>query len=263
MDDYHVRGHERRDYRPRVRLATPEGVEVELELAGVGTRGAATAIDVLVLGALAGVALLAALALGSVAGDVVLAVVGSALTLVVVVGYDVACELAFDGRTAGKAALGLRVVRTDGRRVDALASLARNATRLLELPLFYLPAIVMVWLTARQQRFGDLVGGTLVVRQPRGRRGAAAPAEPDEVPVAADPRLAERVAALDVTALRHEDLALARTYVARAETLDPARRAAIAADLATGLRARLGVGTDDLADDDVVRVALAAAAQRP
>ena len=95
-------------------------------------------------------------------------------------GWDVAWEVAWRGQTPGKRALGLRVLRLDGAPVGLPESLVRNALRVVELPLGYAPAVLAVALSARRQRLGDLVAGTLVVQERRfdlSRYGAPAAAE--------------------------------------------------------------------------------------
>ena len=85
------------------------------------------------------------------------------------------------GRTPGKRACGLRVVMEGGEAVGLRASAVRNLVRLLEgPPTFYVPAIVSILVTRRNQRLGDLAAGTLVIREPRARAAAAAgpPATP-------------------------------------------------------------------------------------
>lgn len=70
------------------------------------------------------------------------------------------------GRTPGKRAMGLRVVRTDGRPVGLGGALIRNLLRPLDLGTSGAVALFVAGLTRRHQRLGDLVGGTLVVHDP-------------------------------------------------------------------------------------------------
>jgi uncharacterized RDD family membrane protein YckC len=234
------------EYHDHLTISTPEAVDVVLDLAGPGTRISSGAIDLLgqaLIAALAGVAL-AALAdpLGP-DWTVVLAAIGGFALLFL---YDVAWELLNDGRTPGKALLGLRVVRDDGRRVDGASSVLRNLLRLVELPLAYTPGIVMVTLTRRHQRLGDLVGGTLVVREPRrASRALASSAEGAGTAAADDLRL-------DTAGLTDHDRSTARAFAARHATLDPDERRALATAIAAALRARLGGVPPDVADEALV-----------
>ena len=266
------------DYHDRLTISTPEAVDVVLDLAGPGTRISSGAID---LALQIGVGLLGALALYGLSdtlGDDWTTVVGSIGFFLLIFFYDVAWELLNDGRTPGKSLLGLRVVRDDGRRVDGGSSVLRNLLRLIELPLFYAPGIVLVTVTKRHQRIGDMVGGTLVVREPRrtsralrsaddegpGGRGTAGPgggtgvaAHGDAVAPGDDgPRdpwtsAPERLR-LDTAGLTDHDRSTARAFAARHRTLDPKERAALAEAIAAGLRSRLGTVPSHATDEELV-----------
>jgi uncharacterized RDD family membrane protein YckC len=138
--------------------------------AGVGIRAVALAIDVAVL---SGVFLLIALVvylLLVAAGE--FAVVGRepepwplwvAFSTAAFFYFWIA-EAAW-GRTVGKRVCDLRVVRADGRPIGAGASFMRNVLRAVDfLPAFYVVATIVVWLTPRNQRVGDLAARTVVVR---------------------------------------------------------------------------------------------------
>lgn len=223
---------------PELRFETPERVALSLEVAGIGARAFAYLLDVLLvflLWVVAGVAY-------SVSGDLLreaqaLSFAGQLLAVAAVLlsgwGWDVAWEVLGGGRTPGKRALGLRVVRADGAPVGPAESLVRNLLRALEVPFGYAPGVLAVALTPRRQRIGDLVAGTLVVRERSYDLSRyAAPAEPD-------PRYAflrGRAAAL-LAAHEFERLA---DFLARRPALDPAARVRVAARLAAALAARAG-----------------------
>ena len=79
--------------------------------------------------------------------------------------YFLICE-GLTGRTVGKVALGLRVVRlTDGGPCGWSRSTVRNLIRPFDLLFVGLPGALVVMFTPARQRLGDLLGGTLVVRQ--------------------------------------------------------------------------------------------------
>lgn len=88
---------------------------------------------------------------------------GGALALLVATLYHVVLE-GSSGATAGKRALGLEVVREDGRPCDHRAATIRTLARSLDfLPVAYLAAFVSMALTERRRRLGDLLGGTVVL----------------------------------------------------------------------------------------------------
>src|SRR2546428_27506 len=158
-------------YEDRISIPTPEGVELELVLAGVGSRLVATVIDYLVKGAI----LLALWIIGTaVGGDEVGGFLLAGLVVasfLVWFGYDVAFETLASGRTPGKRAAGLRVVRLGGEPVGFLASAVRNLLRLVDsLPGLYAVGALSVLFSRRNQRLGDLAAVLQVAahRQPAG-----------------------------------------------------------------------------------------------
>jgi uncharacterized RDD family membrane protein YckC len=240
-----------------LRFETPERVSLSLEVAGVGDRAFAWLVDLLCIFLLWILALL----LYSVSGDLLrewqaLSGLGQVLAVLGVFlsgwGWDVAWELVGDGRTPGKRAMGLRVVRTDGAPVGIVESLARNVLRAVELPLGYAPGVLMVALTPRRQRLGDLVAGTLVVRERRfdlSRYGAAAVLDP-------------RFAALRTRAagaLGAADFERLADFLARRPGIEAAPRARIAERLAGVLAARAGVPAPAAPDAEPFLEAFAAA----
>jgi uncharacterized RDD family membrane protein YckC len=226
------------EYEDRVTIATPEGVDLDLRLAGLGSRFAAQAIDLVIEAVLivaAGLALVGADAFseGSVASGVG-AGVFSIVFFLVILGYDVLFEVLASGRTPGKRWTGLRVVRTGGEPIRFLASAIRNLFRLIDfLPFSYLIGSIAILVTRRNQRLGDLVAGTLVVRERGGdvrRRGtqeqpAAAPSYDD--------------LAWDVSAITQEELGAVRSFLARRDGLTPDARASLARTLDERLRAKV------------------------
>jgi uncharacterized RDD family membrane protein YckC len=101
------------------------------------------------------------------------------LSLVLLPVYYFAGETAA-GQTVGKALLGLRVLRKDGRRPSGGQIAGRTLFRLIDgLPVLYLAGFITVLATGRRrrQRLGDLAAGTIVTReQPARHRGLAAAA---------------------------------------------------------------------------------------
>ena len=139
------------------------------------------------------------------------------------------------GRTPGKRLAGIRVVRADGGLPGLGESLVRNALRVVELPLAYAPAILAVALGARRQRLGDLVAGTLVVRQ--GRFDLSRYDLPAVEGGGRFPELRGR-ARMALDAAGFERLS---DFLRRRAELEPGARARLAARLAAALARRAGV----------------------
>jgi uncharacterized RDD family membrane protein YckC len=146
-------------------LVTGEAVPVDLRVARVGSRAPATLLDF----ALEGIIFIGvSLALRPVLGGSD-AALQAAITLVLVLGvflgYPVITETIW-GRGPGKAAFGLRVVRTDGGPIRFRHALVRGLIGfLIERPGISLGSIAVIssMLSARGRRWGDVLAGTLVV----------------------------------------------------------------------------------------------------
>ncbi len=219
-------------YEDRISVATPEGVTLEVTLAGVGSRFAAGFVDQLLK-----VAVFAALAvLGAViesASGTPSGVLAAAIVVVVFLvqfGYDVLFETLASGRTPGKRWTGLRVVGTGGGPVGFVASALRNILRIVDaLPGFYLVGILAVLFTRNNQRLGDLAAGTVVVRERRQVTALpSSPSAPSDV-VAADTGL------WDVSAVTADEIATVRRFLDRRATLTPEARDRLAMEMATRL----------------------------
>jgi uncharacterized RDD family membrane protein YckC len=226
----------------RITIATPEGVELGIVLAGAGSRFIASVIDLTVQLVLIGLAALVALALvGGGVGIALLAIVAFADFYL----YDVLFEVLASGRTPGKRATHLRVVRERGNPVDLPASAIRNLLRVLDLlPGAYLVGLTSILLTRRNQRLGDLAAGTLVIRDGATPPGAGVPAPDPSAPAS----LATAVAAdgWDVSAVSLEELAAVRRFLERRESLDRRARLELAHRLEQGLRAKVAGAPEEL-----------------
>jgi uncharacterized RDD family membrane protein YckC len=168
----------------RTAIRTGESVALEFELAGLGSRFLALCIDLVIqlavlVGALFAFGYASDALRRAAAGLHVPPAVGEAVPLalfvifafVVTIGYFIIFEVWWDGRTPGKRALGLRVIRDGGFPVDWGASTIRNLVRIVEATLGgYALSVVSVLLSKENKRLGDLAAGTLVVRD-----GAVAP----------------------------------------------------------------------------------------
>src|SRR4051794_24708665 len=120
----------------RVTIATPEGVDVELVLAGLGSRFLARFLDSLIqVGIIIALTIVdAVVGSGSESGWVIAVTIIASFLVVFV--YDVVFEVLGSGRTPGKRAAGIRVVGLRGEPIGFLASAIRNVVRVLELALF-------------------------------------------------------------------------------------------------------------------------------
>jgi uncharacterized RDD family membrane protein YckC len=236
------------EYEDRRTISTPEGVDLELTLAGVGSRFIGLLLDTLIQLTAIGIVVGAFLEAGSTVG----AIIVSSFAVLSIIAYYVIFEVAGGGRTPGKRAAGVRVVMGGGEPVGLRASLIRNIVRLLEGFIFaYIPAIVSVLASRSNRRLGDHAAGTLVIRD----RRPEAPA-----PYIAPPR--EYAGALDPTGVGDDALAIVSSYLTRREELAPQARQALAAELAGHLRPRVAGARADQTDEQFLEQLFAAKAGR-
>ena len=223
------------EYEDRLRLRTPEGVDLELVLAGMGSRMLAGLCDLAVQGLLALAYFLFVSALGV---EEALSLAGWAIfSFLLVFGYDVAFEVFARGRTPGKRLAGLRVMTAAGEPVGLVTSAIRNVLRIIDvLPTAYGVGVVFVFFTERNQRLGDLVAGSVVVRERIGGRSKEGEGVSVEHLVERHRDIAGRV---DVSAITAEEVATARRFLDRRATLDPAAADRIAGDLSNRLLPRV------------------------
>ena len=85
--------------------------------------------------------------------------------LVLVVAYYILME-GYLGQTLGKMLLGIKVIREDNGEVPGVGAAAiRTALRIVDGLFSYLVAFIAVLASAKNQRLGDMVAHTLVVRK--------------------------------------------------------------------------------------------------
>lgn len=198
---------------------SPEQVRFEYRVAGPARRALAYVVDLLIKAAVV-VVLGVLMMIGGFHYDQlsgwstgVFAVVLFAMEW----GYNVLFESLTSGRTPGKRALRLRVVKEGGYPIGFIDALLRNLLRAADfLPSGYALGVVVMGLDPRFRRLGDLVAGTMVVVEERSHLGAAVQLSPPPTPqeLAAMPVAAR----LEVTEREALDL-----FVRRLDRLGPAR----------------------------------------
>ena len=193
------------------RIATPEGCEIELRVAGPVARARAWFLDFLLRLGLWLLLVIAAAKIGDFGAGLLL--LGAFL---LEWGYPIVFEVYRHGQTPGKKACGLAVVHDDGRPVGWSAAFIRNTLRSVDfLPLLYAAGFVTSLLNAEGKRLGDLAAGTLVVHVD----GAA------RRPASAGSELGSEAPPFVLT--REEQLAIIE-YSQRAALLTPERAAELA-----------------------------------
>jgi uncharacterized membrane protein SpoIIM required for sporulation/uncharacterized RDD family membrane protein YckC len=235
-------------------IETPEHVALHFDLAGLGSRAAAGIVDTVV--ATLGLLLLAWLLilLGVTPGGTLVGWVEALVILVfsfTFLAYFVLLEVFNGGRTLGKQLLGIRVVMDTGHPVTPTAAVIRGLFRLLDcyFPLLpFLPGLGMIFLHPRNQRLGDIVAGTIVVRD-----------IPIDWYLASTSPAAPEPAETGPPELTDDEFQLLDRYLARAGDLDAVVQTRLGSELARRFQDRVPLRTTDT---DAYLAELHAAEQR-
>lgn len=227
-----------------VDVRTPESIALTYDLAGLGSRFLALAIDMflqnlilaaLVMGLILATPHLPHAPVGRHASDTGTDKLAEAIAVALIIavvfliffGYFIIFETVWNGQTPGKRLLGIRVVRDGGYPVDFGASLVRNLIRIGEVVFLYIPSAISTLLSPENKRLGDVAAGTIVVRDAR-----------LTVPTALNPDTTQPVYAATAY-LSGEERALIRRFLDRRDALADDRRQQLAAQLAARIRERV------------------------
>nr|WP_260860440.1 RDD family protein [Streptomyces cupreus] len=215
-------------------MVTGEAVALELRPARLPSRALAVLLDLVVAVAVYIAVSIGLFAATSSLDEAAQIAVSIASFILVLVGAPIAVETLSHGRSLGKLACGLRVVRDDGGPIRFRHALVRGAIGVIEILLtFGVVACIASLVSARGRRLGDVFAGTLVVRErvPQARSGFVPPPPP---------WLAGRFSGLDLSAVPDGLWLAIRQYLTRMQQLDPQVGWAMAERLATDLAARTG-----------------------
>ncbi|WP_243869646.1 RDD family protein [Streptomyces liangshanensis] len=215
-------------------LVTGDAVVLGLRPAKLPTRALAIAIDLVLTVA---VYLLVSIGIGLASGsldDAAVMALSIASFLLILVGVPIAVETLSHGRSLGKLACGLRVVRDDGGPIRFRHALVRGAMGVVEtLASFGVISCIASLVSARGRRLGDVFAGTLVVRE-------RVPNAPMVVVPPPPPWLVGRFSELDLSDVPDGLWLAIRQYLTRMTQLDPAVSWSMAQRLAGDLVARTG-----------------------
>lgn len=228
------------------RVDTPESVDLALEPAGLGTRFLAIMVDALIQWG-AAILLLFLVVPAAVITDTANLfnnsdAVNGVLIAILLLGfgflfflYKLVLEAFWNGQTVGKRVVGIRVIKANGLPADFLQIVVRNLLRVVDyLPLQYLIGSLAIAASQRSKRLGDMVAGTVVVRE----RRAAVPLMP--VQLFHVPQYDLNLLREHVLRLSDEELEPARRFWGRRGELERNSRWRVGARIAEMLAYRMG-----------------------
>jgi uncharacterized RDD family membrane protein YckC len=231
----------------KTELELPEEIDLQVELANVGSRTLAILIDLSIGGLVLFIVYALSLLLErNMMGDWLTRFSSNTLTLVSILllfgfqwGYFNLFEWLWNGQTPGKRLLHLRVIKVDGSPVSVVDVLLRNLARPADTfgPLVFI-SFLMIFLTRKAQRLGDLMARTLVIHETKidwsifdQLEGSATMAEGASRPT---------VPAIRLTAAQWE---LLHRYLNRRDQIQPEARQRLAQSLHESLKPAVH-GTD-------------------
>jgi len=209
-------------------IITPEAVVLELAPAGLATRAFAKLIDLLCQGLILGVLAMLIGYLAGFMGGSLPTVLLSVSVFVVLFVLPIVTEAIWNGKSPGKAVVGLRVVTADGGPIQFRHAAVRGLLQPLDIyaGIGALPALF----TRRSQRLGDLLAGTFVLSD------RVASARAHAILFVPPPGCEELIARMDVGRLTHRQYSTIRQFLLRVGELSPDARGSLALRLATPVR---------------------------
>ncbi|MCG8363398.1 MAG: RDD family protein [Pseudanabaenales cyanobacterium] len=226
-------------YFNQITIQTPESVELEFTLAGIGNRALALLlidyplwvlllVMVIYLGSLVSqqiVDLVVFLGGGTESIELWLAAMSLLLFFIIYVGYFVIFETLWQGQTPGKRVAKIRVIRENGQPAGLFQATLRSLLRPIDDILFI--GFFLIVLTPKEKRLGDWMAGTLIVQTERPVVSKA-----PSISQAAEPIAEELLQIANLSLLQPDDLAVIREYLQRRTVMAPKARSKLSLQLA-------------------------------
>jgi uncharacterized RDD family membrane protein YckC len=226
----------------RITLRTPESVEIDFELAGIGNRSYALVIDYVILG----LSIFLSLIIGGIfyfqllnlaqnilgrTNDVTLWLLALQILIIfsIYVGYFVFFETLWQGQTPGKKFVKIRVICNDGKPVG----LAQSTLRALLRPIdeFLWLGMFLIIFSKQEKRLGDWVAGTLVIQEENISNSNKLNISPE-----ADTLASQLLIETDISELLPQDFGVVREYLHRRSGMLPEARRELSRKLASQIR---------------------------
>ena len=241
----------------QLNIDTPELVDIQLPLAGIGSRFIALLVDMLIwFAGFIVLAIVLAIFLPGIEAFSKISeqwAVAAAIFMVFLLfwGYFTLFEAFWNGRTPGKRVARIRVIQRSGRAISLFESMARNLVRYVDMQPFpmYAVGVIAIFTTRQHQRLGDLAAGTLVVRDrvqdaplwgESGARTFTAPAFDRSAP-APEPHNAYSLPTTGIAKLSSSDLEVLEGFFARRLDMSLETRHMLAERIAAAIQAKSGI----------------------
>ena len=243
-------------------IETPEMVDIELPVAGIGSRFVTLLIDYLIWLAFLLVLIVIVVYFAPSAESASRVTPNAsarkwAIAILIFIpfmlfwGYFTLFEAFWNGQTPGKRIARIRVIQKSGRGIGLFESMTRNLLRFVDqFPILYGVGVFSIFLTRQSQRLGDLAAGTLVVherdnlvasRSETSNRTFTAGLFDAPQPPIAPPLPSFDLPSSTLQRLNASDLELLEGFFARRLDFTIETRTALAERIAAGLRAKMGI----------------------
>ncbi|MBF2001428.1 MAG: RDD family protein [Synechococcales cyanobacterium M58_A2018_015] len=222
----------------QIKVLTPESVELEFTLAGIGSRALALVIDYQLLAVSLILfwilwdfftrrllELLDTLDVNYSQVPIWLAAIAFLVTYILYTGYFVYFEVVWQGQTPGKRFAKIRVIRDNGTPVGLASATLRSLLRPLD-DLIFIGAFLIFW-GRQEKRLGDLIAGTLVIQEERPTVQTALTVSDAATALATElPQLTE------LSRLQPDDFAIVSEFLRRRPSMSAQGRAKLSRKLA-------------------------------
>lgn len=238
-------------------IVTPEAVVLDFETAGVGSRSVAKLLDVLVqVTAIFAVVLIVTVGFAAAGSEEAATVITLVASFLVLIGYPVLIEWLWNGKSLGKAAMGVRAVTREGAPIRFRHAALRGIIGLVEVYAFGFIAVLTAALSRHDQRVGDLAAGTIVIRERTASDHAVS------LSFFVPPGYETYAESLDTSSLDAQQYQLIRSFLTRVLQLSPEARIAMAFRLANPIAVELDHEPPPGVGPELFLVCVAAAYQK-
>ncbi|MCD4785983.1 MAG: RDD family protein [Candidatus Eremiobacteraeota bacterium] len=237
----------------KIRILTPEHIELEYELAGIGSRFVAIVIDLLIQFGICSVLFLAMVisspdffdeGIHSIFSSIFASIMFILIMVIFLGGYFILFEIVWSGQTPGKRIAQIQVIKDNGEPVGFIGVLLRNILRIVDfLPAYYILGVVLIIVNKQNKRIGDIVAKTIVVKLKSNLEPVVLP----NLKVRSD-------IDVDITRINEEEYGLIRDFIIRRWDLKPEARFVLAEKISLPLMKKLNVDPADIDIEEFLEV---------